>query len=305
MEKCDAFFAALRERVVPLVRRIGEAPQVDDSILHQQFPQAAQEALSAYLMGLMRLDPAHCGIATTEHPFTIDFSKYDVRITTHYYEDNFAPSMFSVIHEGGHALYEMGIADEDAYTALGGGVSMGIHESQSRFYENIIGRSRGFITYVFPKLAELFPAQFAGRTPEELYRAVNRVEPSLIRIEADELTYALHIMVRYELERKLMNRELTTKELPAEWNRLYQEYLGVDVPDDTHGVLQDSHCRAAAWVISHPTRWVPPTARSCFPACVRPWTWTPASGAAISRLSTHGSANISGSMAVSTSRVSF
>lgn len=241
MEKCDAFFAALRERIVPLVRRIGEAPQVDDAVLRQHFPQAAQEQLSDYFMSLLRLDRDHCGISTTEHPFTIEFSKYDVRITTHYHEDNFASSMFSVVHEGGHALYELGVADEDAYTVLGTGVSMGIHESQSRFYENIIGRSRGFITYIFPKLAELFPAQFAGRTPDELYRAVNRVEPSLVRIEADELTYALHIMVRYELERKLMNRELTTKELPAEWNRLYKEYLGVDVPDDTHGVLQDSH----------------------------------------------------------------
>ena len=241
MEKCDAFFAALRERIVPLVRRIGQVPQVDDSILRQHFPQATQEKLSDYFMELLRLDRDHCGISTTEHPFTIDFSKYDVRITTHYYEDRFASSMFSVVHEGGHALYEMGISDEDAYTVLGSGVSMGIHESQSRFYENLIGRSRGFITYVFPKLAQLFPEQFAGRTPEELYRAVNRVEPSLIRIEADELTYALHIMVRYELERRLMSRELTTKELPAEWNRLYKEYLGVDVPDDTHGVLQDSH----------------------------------------------------------------
>ena len=215
MEKCDAFFAALRKRIVPLVRRIGEAPQVDDAVLRQHFPQAAQEQLSDYFMSLMRLDRDHCGISTTEHPFTIEFSKYDVRITTHYHEDNFASSMFSVVHEGGHALYELGVADEDAYTVLGTGVSMGIHESQSRFYENIIGRSRGFITYIFPKLAELFPAQFAGRTPDELYRAVNRVEPSLVRIEADELTYALHIMVRYELERKLMNRELTTKELPC------------------------------------------------------------------------------------------
>lgn len=241
MEKCDAFFAALRERIVPLVRRIGAAPQVDDSILRQHFPQADQEKLSTYFMDLMCIDRNRCGLATTEHPFTIDFSKYDVRITTHYYEDNFASSMFSVVHEGGHALYELGIADEDAYTDLGTGVSMGIHESQSRFYENIIGRSRGFIQTIFPKLCELFPAQMAGRTAEELYRAVNRVEPSLIRTEADELTYALHIMVRYELERRLISRELSTKDLPAEWNRLYKEYLGVDVPDDTHGVLQDSH----------------------------------------------------------------
>ncbi|MBE6935602.1 MAG: carboxypeptidase M32 [Ruminococcaceae bacterium] len=241
MEKCDAFFAALRERIVPLLKKIAAVPQVDDSILRQHFPEEGQRKLSDYFMEVLQLPRDHCGIATTEHPFTIDFSKYDVRITTHYYENDFASSMFSVVHEGGHALYELGVADEDAYNELGSGVSMGIHESQSRFYENLIGRSRGFIELIFPKLCEIFPEQFAGRTPEELYRAVNRVEPSLIRIEADELTYALHIMVRYEIERKLMNRELTTKDLPAEWNRLYKEYLGVDVPDDTHGCLQDSH----------------------------------------------------------------
>ncbi len=241
MEKCDAFFAALRERIVPLVRRVAAAPQVSDAMLHGHFPVAQQEKLSDYCMELLGLDRDHCGISTTEHPFTIEFSKHDVRITTHYYEENVSYSLFSVVHEGGHALYERGVADEDAYNVLGTGVSMGIHESQSRFYENIIGRSRGFTARIFPKLQELFPEQMAGYTAEDFYRAVNRVEPSLIRTEADELTYALHIMVRYELERRLMSRELSTKDLPAEWNRLYKEYLGIEVPDDTHGVLQDSH----------------------------------------------------------------
>ena len=241
MAKCDAFFDALRARIVPLVQRIAAAPQVSDAMLRGCFPVPQQEKLSDVCMELLGLDRDHCGIATTEHPFTMDFSKYDVRITTHYYEENLSYSMYSVIHEGGHALYERGVAEEDAYNTLGTGVSMGIHESQSRFYENIIGRSRGFTACLFPKLCELFPEQMRGYTAEDLYRAVNRVEPSLIRTEADELTYPLHIMIRYELERRLVNRELSTKDLPAEWNRLYREYLGIEVPDDTHGVLQDSH----------------------------------------------------------------
>ena len=132
------------------------------------------------------------------------------------------------------------MADEYAYTVLDGGVSMGIHESQSRFYENYIGRSREFITYLFPKLTELFP-QLCGYTAEDVYKAVNSVQPGLIRIDADELTYCLHIMVRYELEKALFAGEIEVKDLPYHWNRLYREYLGVDVPSNKKGVLQDSH----------------------------------------------------------------
>ena len=149
--------------------------------------------------------------------------------------------MFSVIHEGGHALYELGADDCYNYTALSGGVSMGIHESQSRFYENIIGRSEAFVHAIFPKAKELFPEQLAGVDETMFYRAINKAEPSLIRTEADELTYALHIMVRYEIEKKLIGGTLEVKEVPAEWKRLYQEYLGVDVPNDREGCLQDSH----------------------------------------------------------------
>ena len=167
-------------------------------------------------------------------------SHFDERITTHYLEENFASSMFSVIHEGGHALYDTGSADDLAYTVLDGGVSMGIHESQSRFYENLLGRSRAFTGFVFPKLCELFP-ELSGHAAEEFYRAINKAEPSLIRTEADEVTYSLHVMVRYELEKRVMHGELKVHDLPGEWNRLYKEYLGVDVPDDKHGVLQDSH----------------------------------------------------------------
>ena len=238
----DAFFGKLRENIVPLLKKIGEKPQVDDSIRHGQFPSDKQEALSYYLMKTIGLDLDHVGLSTTEHPFTTSLGSHlDERITTHYFEDDFASSMFSVIHEGGHALYDTGSARDLAFTVLDGGTSMSIHESQSRFYENIIGRSRAFCTFVFPKLQELFPEQMADWTAEDFYKAVNKAEPSLIRTEADELTYSLHIMIRYELEKRVMAGELEVKDLPAEWNRMYKEYLGVDVPDDKHGVLQDTH----------------------------------------------------------------
>ena len=242
MASCDAFFAALRERIVPLLHRVQAAPQVDNSIIKGHFPADKQDILSRKLMDLIRLDPEHVGLSTTEHPFTISFGSHlDERITTHYYEEDVSYSMFSVIHEGGHALYDTGSDDELAFTVLDGGVSMGIHESQSRFYENLLGRSRAFCEYIFPVIAEIFPEEMAGRTAEEFYQAVNRAEPSLIRTEADELTYSLHVMIRYELEKAVMAGELSVHDLPEAWNRLYKEYLGIDVPDDKHGVLQDSH----------------------------------------------------------------
>ena len=238
----DAFFGKLRDSIVPLLKKTQEKPQVDDSIRYGHFPEAKQEELAYYLMEKMGLDLGHVGLSTTEHPFTTSLGSHlDERITTHYFEDDFVCSMYSVIHEGGHALYDTGSARDLAFTVLDGGTAMSIHESQSRFYENIIGRSRAYCKYIFPKLQELFPEQMEGRTAEEFYLAVNKAEPSLIRTEADELTYSLHVMIRYELEKRVMAGELEVKDLPAEWNRLYKEYLGVDVPDDKHGLLQDSH----------------------------------------------------------------
>lgn len=241
-ERCDAFFATLREHIVPLLQKVQSRPQLDNSLLHGSFPEAAQDKLSRRLMATMGLDLDHVGLGTTEHPFTTSLGSHlDERITTHYVEDDFSSSLFSVIHEGGHALYDTGSDDSLAYTVLDGGVSMGVHESQSRFYENILARSRAFCDYLFPVLAEIFPEQMTGHSADELYHAVNRAEPSLIRTEADELTYALHVMIRYELEKRVIAGELKVHDLPGEWNRLYKEYLGVDVPDDRHGVLQDSH----------------------------------------------------------------
>ena len=193
-------------------------------------------------MDLMKLDRTHVGLSTTEHPFTLFLGSHlDTRITTHYYEDDFAASMYSVIHEGGHALYQIGIDDRYAFTVLDEGASMSIHESQSRFYENIIGRSREYCEYVFPKLVELFSEQLKGRNADDFYRAVNKAEPSLIRTEADELTYSLHVMIRYEIEKRIMAGDLCVGDIPVAWNRMYKEYLGIDVPDDKHGALQDSH----------------------------------------------------------------
>ena len=241
MEKCDEFFDTLRTRIVPLIKKISQKPQVSDACIKGDFDEASQEKFSYALMEAIGIDLEHCGLGTTEHPFTTSIgSHHDVRITTNYDRENLSYSMFSVIHEGGHALYDMNSADELAYTFLDGGVSMGIHESQSRFYENLLGRSREFINYIFPKMQECF-ASLKNYTAEDMYRAVNLVTPSLIRTEADEVTYCLHVMIRYELEKRVVGGELAVKDLPAEWNRLYKEYLGVDVPDDKRGVLQDSH----------------------------------------------------------------
>ena len=237
----DNFFSVLRQRLVPLIKAVGQQPQPDVSFLHRHYPVEQQRRFSDYLMEVLGLDRAHCGIGETEHPFTLNFNSKDVRITTHYYEDDLASSMYSVIHEGGHARYELDVSPEVEYTVLAGGVSMGVHESQSRFYENIIGRSRPFIEAIWPKMRQLFTEQLGDVTAERFYRAANRAQPSLIRTESDELTNSLHVMIRYEIEKALIGGALAVKDVPGEWNRLYKEYLGVDVPDDAHGCLQDSH----------------------------------------------------------------
>lgn len=188
VEYLDAFFADIRAKLVPVIQAIGRKEQPDDSFLRLCYPLEDQRRFSDYLMEVLGLDRAHCGIGETEHPFTLNFNKWDVRITTNYNEYDVASSMYSVIHEGGHAKYELGICDEVQYTCLAGGVSMGVHESQSRFYENLIGRSLPFIRAIFPKMQEIFPEQLGGVTAEQFYRAVNKAQPSLIRTEADELS---------------------------------------------------------------------------------------------------------------------
>ena len=241
MEVLDGFFQKLRSVIVPLVQAIGEKEQPDTAFLNQSYPIEGQKKLAKYLMEVIGLEENTCTIAESEHPFTCGFNNHDVRITTHYHEFFPTFAMFSTIHEGGHALYELGVEDAYNHTCLTGGASMGIHESQSRFYENIIGRSLEFIELIFPKMQEIFPEQLTGVTAYDLYRAVNKAQPSLVRTESDELTYCLHIMVRYEIEKQLIAGTLEVDDVPAVWNALYKEYLGVDVPNDTLGCLQDSH----------------------------------------------------------------
>ena len=241
-ETLDVFFETLKAKIVPLLHRVMQKPQIDDSFFNgKRFTANEQRPFSDYLMDVLTIDRKRCSLGETEHPYTTGFNKKDVRITTHYYEDRFVSSMYSVIHEGGHALYELHSGDELEGTVLSGGVSMGIHESQSRFFENLIGRSRPFVHAIYPKLLEFFPQQLKGVSEEQIYLAVNKAQPSLIRTEADELTYALHVLVRYEIEKALFAGELDVMDVPKVWNAKYKEYLGIDVPDDRHGCLQDSH----------------------------------------------------------------
>ena len=237
----DPFFALLREKLTPVILEVAARPAPDDAFLRQRFPLHEQRAFSDRLMQMMGIPRDRCGIAETEHPFTTNFNKWDVRITTNYHEDDVADSLYSVIHEGGHALYELGTADEIQFTNLASGASMGLHESQSRFYENLIGRSLPFCRALLPVMQECFPAQMKGVTAEMLYAAVNKSRPSLIRTAADELTYGQHIAIRYEMEKLMLSGDAKVEDLPAEWNRLYKEYLGVIVPNDREGILQDVH----------------------------------------------------------------
>ena len=241
MEVLDGFFDKLRNAIVPLLEKIRLAEPIDDSFLYRTYPVDRQKKCAEYLLEVLQIDRGYCGLAESEHPFTDNFNNKDVRITTHFYENRLTSALYSVIHEGGHAIYELACDDKYTRTALAGGVSMGIHESQSRFFENLIGRSEPFVHAIYPKIREFFPEALSDVSADDFYRAVNKAEPSLIRTEADELTYCLHIMVRYELEKQLIAGTLSVADLPAEWNRLYKEYLGVDVPDDTHGCLQDTH----------------------------------------------------------------
>ena len=241
MEMLDPFFRALREDLAPVIREVAAREKPVPAFLKKPWPLEKQRLFSEKIMALEGIEPLNCTLGETEHPFTNGANKWDVRITTHYHEEDPFSSMYSVIHEGGHALYEMNVRDDLQFTCLSGGTSMGVHESQSRFYENILGRSRAFCTPLLKILKEVFPEQTGNLTEEELYSAINLSKPSLIRTEADELTYPLHVMIRYEIEKAMIAGSLAVKDIPGEWNRLYREILGVEVPDDRRGCLQDSH----------------------------------------------------------------
>lgn len=241
VERTDKVFGQLRDGIVELLGKIkASGVEINDEFFKGHFPIKEQEAFGKYVLGKIGYDFGAGRLDTTEHPFTTNFGNKDVRITTHYYEDDFRSAFFSNVHEGGHGIYEQNSADELEGTGLSGGASMGIHESQSRYYENILGRSKNFWSYFYPELQKNFP-QFKEVSLEDFYKGINKVEPSLIRIEADELTYSLHIIIRYELERAVINGELAIEDLPAAWNKKYKEYLGIEPKSDSEGVLQDTH----------------------------------------------------------------
>ena len=227
---------------MPLLRRVvEEGKPIREDFMSRPVPIPQQEAMSRYLLELEGLRKSALVLMTTEHPFTTNFGREDVRVTTHYHEDSFISNVFTTLHEGGHALFMQNEPEEFQQNHCDNNMSNAMHETISRFYENLIGRSEAFISLVAPKIRELSGGTFDDISDRELYEAVNVARPSLIRTEADELSYCLHIMVRYEIEKAFMNGEITVDEIPALWNAKYKEYLGVDVPDDARGCLQDVH----------------------------------------------------------------
>lgn len=241
VEKIDKVFKEVRDAIVELLSKIkasGYAP--DTKVLQGFYSKKSQEELGVHILNKIGYDFDAGKMDESVHPFTIEFSNKDVRITTSYLENDFTSALFSCIHEGGHGIYEQNISDELIGTTLASGVSMGIHESQSRFYENILGRSREFWRGFYPEIIKTYP-QFENLKYEDFYRAINNVNPSLIRTDADELTYSLHIIIRYEIEKALINDEIKVEDLPRVWNEKYKEYLGIEPENDGEGVLQDVH----------------------------------------------------------------
>lgn len=238
----DRLFADVKRELVPLVQDISQKLEsVQDGVLRQRFPIERQTTFGLDLAQKMGFDLSGGRQDQSVHPFCTSFSNRDVRITTRF-DEMFLPSaLFGTLHETGHALYEQGVSAALERTPLSGGTSLGIHESQSRLWENLVGRSRGFWKFAYPSLQNVFPEQLAGCSLEAFYRAINRVEPSLIRVEADEVTYNLHIMIRYELEGELVEGNLSVEDLPEAWNQKMRDYLGITPPNDALGVLQDVH----------------------------------------------------------------
>ncbi|MFQ5812696.1 MAG: carboxypeptidase M32 [Anaerolineae bacterium] len=237
----SALFAELRQQLVPLVQAITAQPAADDSRLHQTFPEEKQWAFGLEVIKRFGYDFERGRQDKTPHPFTTKFSLGDVRITTRVKENDLGEALFGTMHEAGHALYEQGVRRDFEGTPLAQGTSSGVHESQSRLWENLVGRSPGFWRFFYPKLQEVFPDQLGSVSLDTFYRAINKVERSLIRTEADEVTYNLHVMLRFDFELALLEGRLAVRDLPEAWRERYQDDLGILPPDDRDGVLQDVH----------------------------------------------------------------
>jgi len=250
-ETITKIFSELQKGLVTLIKKCQNAPkQPDPNVLRRKVPIETQRKIAVALAEFVQYDVtsknAGGRIDETEHPFTNGYYD-DVRITTHYYEDLFASSAFSVLHEAGHALYEQDLRREWIYQPVGSSASNGIHESQSRMIENMVGRSRGFWTCFLPKLKELTGNTLSDVTLDRFVHAINQVKPSKIRVEADEVTYGLHIIVRFNMERDLFADKITVKELPEVWNEQYKDYLGLKIENDSEGVMQDTHWSGGAF----------------------------------------------------------
>ena len=238
----SAVFADLKEELIPLIATLTEhGDRVDSSPLHGHFPVDRQRKLVAEVVQRMGFDRSGWRIDDAVHPFATGFGAHDVRITTRWDESFFPSGLYGAMHECGHGLYEAGVASSLQRSPLGHADSLALHESQSRLWENMVGRGRPFCGVLAPRIAELFGGTSASLDQDTLYRAVNRVQASYIRVEADEATYGLHIVLRFELEQALIEGRLAVADLPAAWNERFKQYLGLDVPDDAQGVLQDVH----------------------------------------------------------------
>lgn len=237
-----ALFAGLTADLAPLVRKIAESPKKPDTtLLQREFPTDRQKVFAEAAAAAVGFDFAGGRLDTTAHPFCSGFGPGDCRITTRYNPRSFNEAFFGVLHETGHAMYEQGLPAEHFGTPLGSACSFGIHESQSRLWENQVGRGRPFWEHFYPRLRQTFPAALAGVPPDAFYFAINDVRPSLIRVEADEATYNLHVALRFELELALLSGDLSAAELPGAWNERFKALFGLDVPDDARGCLQDIH----------------------------------------------------------------
>jgi carboxypeptidase Taq len=232
-------FDEIKPELVQLIAELG-GRDVDDSFLRGHFPIDEQVALDLEVTEMFGHRPGAWRIDPTEHPFAAGAGIDDIRITTHYYPEELK-SLFSTMHEYGHGLYGHQLPREVAHLPVGQYSSLGVHESQSRLWENLVGRSLPFWRFFYPRLQELFPAQFGGVDLDRYYAAINKVQPSLIRIEADEVTYGMHVILRFELEQDMLNGRVELKDLPEVWAAKMDAYLGVEVPDHAHGVLQDMH----------------------------------------------------------------
>jgi carboxypeptidase Taq len=241
VKKLDKIFDDVKRQLLPFLTEVKQKQNIDNSFLQNKFPKDQQWKFGLDVLKSIGFDFSRGRQDISSHPFTIGFGPDDVRVTTRIDENDFCNMTWSCIHEGGHALYEQGLSPKDYGLPSGSATSLGIHESQSRLWENNVGRSKAFWKYQLPKLKKYFPNQLQGVSLDQFFKAINFISPGLIRTEADELHYHLHVMIRYEIEKEIFQSKITAKDIRAMWNDSYKKYIGVKVKNDTHGILQDVH----------------------------------------------------------------